>query len=152
MSVTTVWSYVPQQVLQEAESPAGLLVNLVSPRADVTGTVASGSVLRSWRLQYPVVCTTSEVRSMLAFYDARLGGWESFKWVNPNDGATYDVVFEGDLRASLGVPGRYSIPEVRLRAVTNPEVSSVAFGASSVGIAGFRPSTTGSAGFVVHGV
>lgn len=152
MSTTEVWSYTPQRVLEEAWTYPGALVHIVSPRDDVTGSVASGTLARAWRLQYPVVCATTDVTSMLAFYDLHLGGFQSFLWTNPNDAAQYRVVFDSDLRADLAVPGRWAFPDVRLRSVTDPDVSSVAFGASSVGIPGFRPSTAGSAGFVVHGI
>jgi len=51
-----------------------------------------GTARRVFTLNYDRV-TTAVKDSIVDFYDARYGRYETFDWVNPNDDVTYTVRF-----------------------------------------------------------
>ncbi len=51
-----------------------------------------GTARRVFTLNYDRATVASK-DSILAFYDARFGRYESFSWLNPNDNVTYTVRF-----------------------------------------------------------
>lgn len=52
---------------------------------------------RIFVLQFKAADWATEAQEILDFFLARMGSYESFDWVNPNDDVTYDVTFAEDM-------------------------------------------------------
>jgi len=52
---------------------------------------------RVFVLQFEAADWATEAQEILDFFLARLGGYEAFYWVNPNDDVTYQVTFAEDM-------------------------------------------------------
>ena len=53
--------------------------------------------LRVFVLQFEAADWATEAQEILDFFLARMGSYEAFYWVNPNDSVTYRVTFAEDM-------------------------------------------------------
>jgi len=70
---------------------------------------------RVFVLHFEAADWATEAQEILDFFLARMGGYEAFYWVNPNDDVTYQVTFAEDiLNLSRIAYQLFDLKEIRL--------------------------------------
>jgi hypothetical protein len=103
MATTAVWSFRPQEVvLDTLDAGTNTWLSTPGPRASYAGRPTTNEAfVRLMRLKYSAV-TSTNLDSMINFYNARRGQFEAFFWYNVVDQTSYVVRFGEAISANAG--------------------------------------------------